>query len=124
MVTTAKFFEKVKLNAIKVYMKSTMTTQFLMQIQVTDGPNLIFFKSYPLHVYTQLIEYVEGSYGETKYARALTIPRVDFEGTNLTVEITFTPMVQNKTQPFNLNVAMEFFGSVDENLIDQATTKY
>jgi len=70
-------------------------------------------------VYNQLIEYVSGSYGESKYARALTIPRLNFEGRNLTVEIKFTPVVSNKDTVFKLpTVAMEFFGKVDENLID------
>jgi len=85
---------------------------------------LIFHKSYPLHVYNQLVEYVEGSYGETKYSRALTIPRVNFEGTNLTVDIKFTPMVHNKDTFFKLpDVAIEFFGNVDENLIEKASSK-
>lgn len=54
-----------------------------MEITITDGPKLVFFKAYPLHVYSQLIEYTDGMYGETKYARALTLPNLNFKGKNL-----------------------------------------
>jgi len=96
-----------------------------MDITITEGPNIVFFKSYPLHIYNQLVEYVEGNYGETKFSRALTIPHVNFEGENLSIEIRFGPMISNlKDTNFTLpEVAVEFYGKIDENLIDSATKK-
>lgn len=126
VTTTAKFFEKVKLNAIKVYMSSSQQTQFLMDVSVTDGPRVVFFKAYPLHTYNQLVEFADGMYGETKYAHALTIPRLDYEGTNLNIEINFGPMISNiKDTVFQMpEVAFEFYGKLDENLFDSAVAKH
>ena len=83
VVTDAAFYEKVNLNTIKVYMANNIQYQYLMEITITDGPKLVFFKAYPVHVYSQLIEYTDGMYGETKYARALTLPNLNFKGKNL-----------------------------------------
>lgn len=65
-------------------------------------------------------------YGETKYAQALTIPRLGFEGTNLKIEVTLHAMIANlKDTVFVLpDVAFEFYGSMDEALIDSATSKH
>lgn len=97
-----------------------------MDISITDGPSVVFFKSYPLHVYSQLVEYQTGLYGETKYSQALTIPRLAFEGSNLRIEITLHAMIANlKETVFVLpDVAFEFYGSVDETLIDSAASKH
>jgi len=125
VVTNAKFFEKVKLSTIKVFMGSDKTTQFLMDITITDGPTIVFFKSYPLHVYNQLVEYVDGMYGDTKYAHALTIPRVNYEGSNLKIEVNFNPMNAKGDTILQLpEVAYEFYGTIDENLFDVAVVKH
>jgi hypothetical protein len=66
-----------------------------MDVLITDGPNVVFFKAYPLHTYNQLVEFADGMYGETKYAHALTIPHLNYEGSSLSIEIKFGPMISN-----------------------------
>lgn len=97
-----------------------------MDISITDGPNIVFFKSYPLHVYSQLVEYTTGMYGETKYAQALTIPRLGYQGNSFKIEITLHAMIANlKDTVFVLpDVVFEFYGKMDEALIDSASTKH
>lgn len=126
ITTNATFFENVNIESIKVYMGSNQMMQFLMEITITDGSKLVFFKAYPLHVYSQLVEYADGMFGETKYAHALTIPRLNHKGENLTIEISLGVMLSNfKDVNFVLpDVAFEFYGKINDDLIDSACSKH
>jgi hypothetical protein len=97
-----------------------------MDVEITSGPNIVFFKAYPLHTYNQLVEFADGTYGETKFAHALTIPRIIFEGTKLKIDIKFGPMISNiKDTAFQMpDVAFEFYGKLDDGLYDSASAKH